>query len=64
MSLGTDAVWTLRESARHLQRIANDLKDVELAEEIRKIALECDREAADLERFIAETRPKPANDPA
>jgi hypothetical protein len=61
MNAETNAVSVLRESARHLQRIASNTEDAKLAEHIRCIALECDHGAATLERYIAETRPKPAN---
>jgi hypothetical protein len=63
MNTGNDAVSVLRDSARNLQRIASSVTDVELADQIRRIALDCDSDAADLERFISETRPKPGNDP-
>jgi hypothetical protein len=39
-----------------------DLKDAEIAEQVRRIALDCDSDAVDLERFISATRPKAAND--
>jgi hypothetical protein len=61
MNTGNAAVSELRTSARRLQRIASTLKDAELAEQITRIALECDYDAAALEQFI-QSRPKPAND--
>jgi hypothetical protein len=55
-----DAVAVLRDSVRRLQKIASDLKDAEIAEQVRRIALDCDCDAVDLERFISATRPKTA----
>ncbi len=62
MSGENDAVAVLRDSVLRLQKIASDLKDAEIAEQVRRIALDCDSDAVDLERFISATRPKSAND--
>ena len=61
MNAQTDAVSVLRETARVLQRIASNTEDANLAEHMRCIALGCDHDAATLERYIADSRPKPAN---
>ncbi len=58
MSGENDAVAVLRDSVGRLQRIASDLKNAEIAEQIRRIALDCDSDAVELERFISQARPK------
>jgi hypothetical protein len=62
MDAETDAAVVLRESARRLQRLAGVITDAEVAAKVRLLALDCDHDAAELERFVLDTRLRPAND--